>query len=106
MLHILQLLTAAMFIAAVAALFAGQGTVFMLLLGIAALSAYSYILWQQQCRSGKRALYEQQIKKVRAFTIAAAFISFYWPYDMYCNFVLGCCFVFHIILNRLEKLAS
>ncbi len=106
MLYILQLLLLAMVLTTVTALFSGQGAIFVLLLGLSALSAYAFILWKQYLHSGRRPVYDEKIKKVRTFTIAAAFISFYWPYDMYCNFVLGCCFVFHIILNRLEKKVS
>ena len=104
--YALGLLLAAMLVVTVMALFAGQSTIFMLLLAITALSAWAGILWRQYQRGGQRAVYDGKIKKVRTFTLAMALVSFYWPYDLYCNFVLGCCFVFHIILNRLEKSVS
>ncbi len=98
--RILQGLLAAMLCGALAAVYSQGWEIAMLLLVVCGFSARAYRLAREYKEDRDTAAYDAQMKVVYGFTIACALISFYWPEDMYYNFVLLCCLLFHIGLNH------
>lgn len=77
----------------------------MLLLVLFGFSARAYRLVRLYRQNADADGYEKQMKVVHGFTVACAFLSFYWPDSMYLNAGLLLCLLFHCVVNRYAKAA-
>ena len=77
----------------------------MLLLILFGFSARAYRLVRLYRQNADENSYEKQMKVVHGFTVACAFLSFYWPESMYLNAGLLICLIFHCVVNRYAKAA-
>ena len=77
----------------------------MLALAFLGFSVRAYRASEDFLSTGNEKVYERQMNSVQTFTVACAFISFFWPESMYQNATIFLCLVFHIVLNRYVKKA-
>ena len=103
---VLQILLSVMLLVSLVAVYMQGWEVAMMLLVLCGFSARAYRVAGEYRSDGDKEDYDKQMKVVYGFTIACALISFYWPYDMYYNFVLFLCLVYHCCINRYVKQKS
>lgn len=77
----------------------------MLALAFFGFSVRAYRVSEDFLATGDEEVYERQMRSVQTFTVACAFISFFWPESMYQNAAIFLCLVFHIVLNSYVKKA-
>ncbi len=97
---VLQILLAVMLVVSLTAIYMQGWETAMVLLVVCGFSARAYRLADTYREDDDKETYDKQMKAVYGFTVACALLSFYWPYDMYYNFVLFLCLVFHCCINR------
>lgn len=78
----------------------------MLILAFFGFSVRGYLVSRDYLQTGDQEVYERQMKTVQSFTVALAFISFFWPMSMYQNAAIALCLVFHVMLERYVKQAK
>jgi hypothetical protein len=100
----LLLLDVVMFVTAFVELYVNSYALAGGLFLIAILSGAALFFAGKYLTDSDRDRYDLRMKAIQSMTMVCAFISLYWPYDVYYNISLFACLVFHCVLRKYVKL--
>lgn len=97
---VLLLLDVGMFVTAFVELYENSYALSAGLFLIAILSGAALFFAGRYLTDSDRDRYDLRMKTIQSMTMVCAFISLYWPYDVYYNISLFACLVFHCVLRK------
>lgn len=95
----------AMFVTAVFGLYENQSYAISAgLFMLAVLSAAGMFFTEKYRQNEDKNSYEWRMKGVQGMTMVGAFLSLYWPVDVYYNVSLLLCLIFHCCLRKYARI--